>query len=327
MTTPKPVRPPQVTVAGWLVIAGSAVVVLLVLDQIAKLHSLDTRDAVEDYLSRPPGDQLGLSTQEALTALRVVLTVTGVAAAAAAVLGWYALQRSTGARLALSVLAVPLFLSGFSFGGFVGGGVLPAMVTAAIVMLWLQPARDWFRGISWVAPRPTPPVSRPPSRDPLLDLPPPSTPPLYPAPYAGPSAGPSAAAAPERPASVRWACVIVWVVTAATGLLFAASLVQLLVFPDDVLGEMRRDYPSLTASDADLTRLSAVVCAVAIVWSLAGAALAVLVWRRVAWAAAALTVSAVLACLALVPVPASVATVVLLQRSEARAWLRAPVRR
>src|SRR3954465_2917227 len=134
MAEPKPVRPPQVTVAGWLVMAGSAIVVLLALGQIAKLHSLDTREAVEDYLSRPPGDQLGLGVQDALTALRVVLTITGVAAAAAAVLGWDALQRSSRARAAPSVLAVPLFLSGLSFDSFVGGGVLPAMVTAAIVM-------------------------------------------------------------------------------------------------------------------------------------------------------------------------------------------------
>jgi len=298
-------------------------VVLLALDQVAKLHSLDTREAVQDYLSRPPGDELGLGVRGALTALRVVLTVTGVAAAATAVLGWYALQRSTGARLALSVLAVPLFLSGFSFGTFVGGGVLPAMVTAAIVMLWLQPARDWYRGVSWVAPRPPAPLPRPSGRDPLLDLPPPTAPPLYPAPHADRAAG----AAPGRPASVRWACVVVWVVTAATLLLFAVSLVQILVFPDDVLAEVRRDYPGVTASDAYVTRVCVIVCVVAMAWSVAGAALALLVWRRVAWASVALTVSAVLACLTLLPVPASVVTVLLLQRPDARAWLGASVRR
>jgi hypothetical protein len=142
MSEPKPVRPPQTTVAGWLVVGGSVVVVVMALGQGAELHSLDTRDAVEEYLSGPPGDQLGLGVQGMLTLLRVVWTVTAVSAAAAAVLGWYALRRSRGARLALSVLAVPLFLTSFFFVGLPGASALPAMVTAAVVMLWLQPSRD-----------------------------------------------------------------------------------------------------------------------------------------------------------------------------------------
>jgi hypothetical protein len=56
MSEPKPVRPPQVTVAGWLIMGGSVVVVLIALGQGALLHSLDTRDAVEEYLAQPPGD-------------------------------------------------------------------------------------------------------------------------------------------------------------------------------------------------------------------------------------------------------------------------------
>ena len=93
MSEPKSVRPPQATVAGWLVVGGSVVVVLMALGQGAVLHSLDTQEAVEDYLSRPPGDQLGLGVQGMLTLLQVVWTVAAVSAAAAAVLGWYALHR------------------------------------------------------------------------------------------------------------------------------------------------------------------------------------------------------------------------------------------
>ncbi len=105
MSEPKSVRPPQATVAGWLIVGGSVVVVLMALGQGAVLRSLDTREAVEDYLSRPPGDQLGLGVQGMLTLLRVVWTVTAVSGAAAAVLGWYVLQplqgraaRAVGAR-------------------------------------------------------------------------------------------------------------------------------------------------------------------------------------------------------------------------------------
>jgi hypothetical protein len=316
-------------VAGWLVVAGSAVVVLMVLDQVAKLHSLDTREAVEKYLARPPGDQLGLGVQDAITALRVVLTVTGVAAAASAVLGWYALHRSRGARVALSVLAVPLFVSGFTFGGFVGGGVLPAMVSAAVLMLWLQPARDWFAGVVRAAPvappRPTPPPPGPSGRDPLLDLPPPTAPPLHPTPYAAaPVAPPVAppAAAGERPGALVWACVVTWVSTTTAVTLLAAWLIGFLVEPHAYLDDLRRQNPDLALSDADLRTLVLVFCAVFIVWSVVAAALALLVWRRVRWASVALVASAGLACLTLVPIIACVAAGVLLLRPDTRAWLR-----
>jgi hypothetical protein len=222
MSEPKSVRPPQATVAGWLVVGGSVVVVLMALGQGAVLHSLDTQDAVEEYLSSPPGDQLGLGVQGMLTLLRVVWTVTAVSAAATAILGWYALHRSKGARLALSALAVPLFITSFFFVGLPGASAFPAMVTAAIVMLWFQPSRDWYDGITRVAPAPPPPLPAPPTaptgRDPLLDLPPPTAPPLHPTPYAtqplqdspvnGTVNGTVNGAVTTRPASVTWACVL-----------------------------------------------------------------------------------------------------------------------
>ena len=76
------------------------------------------------------------------------------------------------------------------------------MVVAAIVMLWFQPARDWFDGVSPAgagagALPPTPSTAG--RRDPLLDLPPPTAPPLHPTPYA---AGP-AAPARSRPGRGR----------------------------------------------------------------------------------------------------------------------------
>ena len=69
-------------------------------------------------------------------------------------------------------------------------------------------------------------------------------------------------------------------------------------------------------------------------WSAAAATLAVLVWRRVGWAAWALAVSAGLAgalCLAtvigslafVVPLAVCAAALALLLRPESRAWLRA----
>jgi len=341
MSEPKPVRPPQTTVAGWLVVGGSVVVVVMALGQGAELHSLDTRDAVEEYLSGPPGDQLGLGVQGMLTLLRVVWTVTAVSAAAAAVLGWYALRRSRGARLALSVLAVPLFLTSFFFVGLPGASALPAMVTAAVVMLWLQPSRDWYDGITRAAPAPPPPLPTPPTaptgRDPLLDLPPPVAPPLHPTPYAARASG-SATPAERRPASVTWACVLAWLSTAAVFGLLGLVLVVMVASPDALLEAAHRENPELAnqgMTDAELRTSTYVACALAMAWSAAAAALALLAWRRVRWAAMGLAVSAGLASLLclisvvgslvvmLVPLAACAVTLALLLRPESTAWFRA----
>jgi hypothetical protein len=347
MSEPKaPVRPPQAGVAGWLVVGGSVVVVLTALSQGAALHSLDTQEAVEDYLSRPPGDQLGLGVQGMLTLLRVVWTVAAVAGAASAVLGWYALQRSKGARLALSVLAVPLFVSSFVFVGSSGASIFPAMVAAAVVMLWLQPSRDWYDGITRQAPaRPAPlplppPSAAPTGRDPLLDLPPPTAPPLHPTPYAqgpGPvgTSGPSGTS-PGRPASVTWACVLAWLSTAAVFGLLGLVLVVMLASPEALLDAAHRnpDLDSQGMTDADLKTTTYVACAVVMAWSAAAAVLAVLTWRRVGWAATGLAVSAGLASLLcllsvvgalvvmLLPLAACAVTVGLLLRPESLAWFR-----
>ena len=341
MSEPKVVRPSQATVAGWLVVGGSVVVVLMALGQGAVLHSLDTQEAVEEYLASPPGDQLGLGVQGMLTLLRIVWTVTAVSAAAAGVLGWYALHRSKGARLALSVLAVPLFATSFFFIGLPGASAIPAMVTAAIVMLWFQPARDWYDGIARAAPEPPPPLPPPPTaptgRDPLLDLPPPTAPPLHPTPYAAVLSG-SVVQPARRPASVTWACVLAWLSTAAVFGMLGLVLIVMLASPDALIEAAHRENPDLASqglTDAELKTSTYVACAVVMAWSAAAAALALLAWRRVRWAATGLGVSAGLASLLclisvvgalvvmLVPLAACAATVALLLRPESLAWFRA----
>ena len=340
MSEPKPpARPPQVAVAGWLIVGGSVVVVLTALGQGAALHSLDTREAVVDYLSRPPGDQFGLGVEGMLTLLRVVWTVAAVVGAASAVLGWFALQRSTGARLALSLLAVPLFVTSFLFVGTSGASVFPAMVTAAIVMLWFQPARDWFDGVTRAAPSPPPRAPVPPiatGRDPLLDLPPPTAPPLHPTPYA--AGKPVSVAAPgRRPSAVTWACVLTWSFTVPAVFLFAATIVAMVADPQQLVDELFRQNPDLAdqgLSEATVRGVLYATSAGILAWSAAAIGVAVLAWRRVGWAAAVLRVSAgVAAALCVVgvvsslvfavPLAACAATLALLLRPESRAWLRA----
>jgi hypothetical protein len=341
MSEPKPARPAQVTLAGWLVVAGSVLVVLLAFSQVATLRSLETREAVEEYLSTPPGDSLGLGVQGLLNLLKIASMVAAASAAASAILGWQALQRSRGARVALSFLAGPLFISGIFSGGVTGGGVVPAMVTAAIVMLWFQPARDWFDGIVRTpppaAPAPLPPAPREPvGRDPLLDLPPPTAPPLHPTPYAErPAArGPAVASAP-RPPAVTGACLLTWVFSVPALVLFASTLVALVANPQSMVDELHSQNAEAADqfSDATLRAVLYATSAGILMWSLAAILVAVLVWRRVAWASPVLMVSAggaaalcllgvVGSLLFAVPLAACAATLALLLRPEARAWFR-----
>ena len=139
--TDRPVRPRQLTVAGGFVIGGSVLLVLTIFDAITSLRSIEMRDQITQLVTSPTGEGLGLSVSEMLSAMRVGLMFAAGCAAAAAVLGVYAVQGSKAARLALSILAVPILLTAPLTGGLVG-----ALVAAAIAMLWSGQARDWFDG-------------------------------------------------------------------------------------------------------------------------------------------------------------------------------------
>ncbi|RYP86667.1 hypothetical protein EKO23_08320 [Nocardioides guangzhouensis] len=141
MSDTAPNRPPQVTMAGWVTILGSAAVVLTVFDLVANLRSIDTRERVQKALSEPPLDGTGIGLQTVLSIMHVTAMVAAGCATAAIVLGWHVLRRNKAARTALTVLAVPLFLAGLVTGGF-----MSSMVAVAVIMLWTRTARDWFDG-------------------------------------------------------------------------------------------------------------------------------------------------------------------------------------
>src|ERR1700712_1306687 len=145
--TDRSARPRQLTAAGGFVIGGSIFLVLSVFDTLTKLHSVQMHDQIQKALSSPTGSSLGFSVGQALTLMRVGVVIAPACAAAAAVLGVYVLQRNRAARVALTVLAVPILLTSPLTGGLVG-----ALVAAATLMLWSGPARDWFAG------RPGPPA-------------------------------------------------------------------------------------------------------------------------------------------------------------------------
>ena len=347
MTASAPPRPRQVTLAATLIICGSVLVVLTVFDRIAGLQTLETRESIEKFLAEPPGNDLGLGVQGVLDILRVFGMVAAGCATAAAILGYHVLRRNRSARLALTLLAVPLFVSGMVTGGF-----LSSVVAAAAVMLWFQPSRDWFNGVVREE-RPTPASARATGSGLPDGDAGPVPPPRVPEPRAFPGFGtpPDPSAAPDeplpwgaapatdptsRPPAVLWASVLTWVCTALAVLVMASSIAVLVADPAFVFDELRRQNPELAeqgVSEQALTNATYVLGGVVILWSLAAALLAALVFRRVRWARTPLVVSAAVSAglllvgsvvqpLLALPLAACVVVLALLNRPDVRAWFR-----
>ncbi|WP_107773671.1 hypothetical protein [Nocardioides sediminis] len=278
-------RPRQTTFAGGMIVLGSVFLLLTVWESITGLRGIESRESVEEFVSEPPGSDLGLTVEGTLQILRAVATVAGVCAAVAAVLGVYALRGHRPARIGLSVLAVPLFLS-----GIVAGGFMSSIVAVAIALLWVSPSREWFRGDP--IPDRTPPEA---PRPPVWPPPPPhegssdssdsstgSTaggsgsaggPPVSGSlPAAGPQAGsgaqagwtgpqtatpdrpaqhgtwpslPSTPAPDRRPEGVTLAFVLTLVSAGLVLLLTGVSVVVMAVSPDLMWEEVQRQQPDL----------------------------------------------------------------------------------
>lgn len=375
-------RPGQATFAGWLIIGGSVVLVVSAWQRIAGLRTLEAQEELRRVLADEPMSGLGLSVDELSETIRVLSMVSAGAATAAVILGFYALRRSTQARLALSLLA-PLVL----VGGFATAGFFAPLVVAGVTMLWLRPTRDWFAGRPWTvepagssaardrASRPDPFQVRPPEQagDPPApprgqqpgqqpaqppaepgqpgaqpgEAPAPWTPPTPPPGGPGPAATPYGArphpfhahAAPSgrRPGALVWACALVW---AGSGLVAVGMLLTALVLAvarDQLITELERQQDGslsdLGITEQDLVLATYVTTAVVVVWCAVAIVLAVLAFRRVGWARAALAIStsmagvtmllfAIVNPLLVVLVAAAGATTWLLLRPEVAAWFR-----
>ncbi len=72
-----PHRPRQVTLAGWMIMVGSAVVVFSAFERVSGLRSIESQEAVADFLSEPPGDGLGLSVDQVLDLIQLLSLVAG----------------------------------------------------------------------------------------------------------------------------------------------------------------------------------------------------------------------------------------------------------
>lgn len=134
-------RPVQVTFGGWVILLGSVFALVSVYETVAGLRSIDTREGIVKALDEPPLDGMGLDLQQVLDFMHGTALVAGACAAAMAILGGYVLRRNRAARLGVTLLAVPMFLS-----GMVAGGFATSLVAVAAGLLWTAPARDWFDG-------------------------------------------------------------------------------------------------------------------------------------------------------------------------------------
>ena len=267
-------RPRQTSFALWLVIISGVVAVLTAYEAMAGLHSLATREMLQDMLDEPAWSGTGVSVQTARELLRGSALITGAGGVAALILAAYCFKGDRTHRLVLTLIAVPVAVAGFIVGGFDDG----AAVSAA--MLWLQPSRAWFNGdpIPEPAPRATREEEQPPAQS-------------WAAPDPGTLLAPPGPGARERqqrpPLTVVRAALLTAVFALGTGLVLAVIAVMLLVSPDTLMDETRRQDPDLfrqgLSQDQMVAALLVLIGGMA-VWSALAVGLAVLVVRGRDWA-------------------------------------------
>jgi hypothetical protein len=350
-----------VTIASGIVIVGSLFVVAQMWDRIAGLHSLDTRTTLASYLAGSRLGDEGVDLAQLTEIVRIAAMAAAGCATATLILGWQVTRRSKAARLALSVLAGALVVTGLVSDWFVesvAGTFWACGVGAAVVTLWLGPARLWFSDKpmptlekrehvfpgSPPAGPPAPPrydAPAPPStQQPPTQQPPPMqqawpptawTPPTasaYDAPRRPPALG-------HRPPALLWACIVTWCCTGFALVILAISILTLAQDSQPVLDEAYRQNPQLSEqgfSHHELLVMLYVVIGLVLAGSAAAAIFAALLYRGRRWAYYALLAATALSALffllsalgsviGLLPLAASVGTIVCLVRPEVRAWV------
>src|SRR4051794_7778302 len=359
-------RPRQLTLAGWFVVVASVMLVITVYSTIAGLNSVDTRDRVSEWLSTPTGEGLGLTVTDALSGLRVALMVTGLCAAASAVLGVFVLQRHRGARMALSVVVVPILVANLMTAPLTGG-LLGALIAAATVVLWTGPARDWFAGrpvrqpavserreppqVPATPPAPTEPPatsvdlstqqpSRVPAATPGFGERPAHQSALPPEQWAAPTGPPIGWQEPAPtfavPGFVKAACVLTWAFSGLVAMVYVVMLFVLVVAKDEIVDYVT-GLPEWQQSNIQPDLLMPVLwlgSLMFLAWSVGALVLAWFTWRRHNWARYLLAASAGAAFLAglfafpvsLLHLLACAVTIAGLFTARARAWFAMPTR-
>ena len=310
--------------AVTMAVIGGLVLVLGLFDTLGRLRTPSARESVDEFLGQPPGNTLGFDTAQVIEMLRGLTFVSGALAAMGLVFAIYIMQRHRGARIGFTVVAALLVLT------IPVAGLMPFFFAVAALLLWSQPARDWYVGRAPVAAaagggRAAPLMSHaaePPGSDqtnPQPSQPQPGYPPPYGQqapygqdPYGQPYPGQqvqygypvqgsqqSGRDPEKRPLTVTLAAILTWVGAGCTALLMLAFMLILGSGGDSFVEEFdkaaRESDVSLT-SDQILT-VGWVIAATLLLWSLISMVVAIFAVRRSNGARWTLVVSAIMAAL------------------------------
>lgn len=294
-------RPPQTTMASWMVIVASGLMVANMYSYISALTTLEERERVTELLKEQPFVDLGLDVQQALNMFHILAVVAGGLAAVTLVLGVFALRRHKGAHIGLAVAALPMLLLGSAISS---GGFSAVIVSAASVMLWLQPSRDWFAGIAMAKPQPR---EQPIAMGPGTDV---GTPPTQPNNGSSASSGRHVAgqaqASAKRPQAVTFASLLAMM----CGVLALGAAIALLVIPDGqqskALSEIEEQNPGLREQITDLgynfdTFVLGTIAAFLALIGLLGLIAGLLLWLGHTWIRLPMVVGAVTVAVLCIP--------------------------
>lgn len=315
-------RPGHATLAGSIIVGCSVIVVLSAWERISTLRTIESQEALQRTLADPPMSGLGLTIDGYTDLLQTLCVIGAAAATAAAILGVQVFKRSTSARLVLTGLSPVLLVGGLAAGDFFG-----PMVVTGIVLLWLQPTRDWYAGRPWAQAHEQRRAER------LADLRPPKTPTVPPATAETPSqhasgtdgaspappspapSGPAPAgpvfgepvpqyARPDgvrrsRPQALVAACSLTWLTSTLVLLGIGLTAAFLPSQSDELLAEVTREEPRMVEL-YDVTENSLLIAlylmlVVFAIWAVAAIVLAWLAYIGQNWARITLVVSAITA--------------------------------
>ncbi len=353
MSQPTAQRPPQVTLASGIIMFASIVVVISAWERVSTIGSLETQQAISDFLAEPRFASLGLDADSTAQLLRISSLIAAGSACATAILGWYVRKPDRSARLGLTLFSVPVFVAGFPAGGLAG-----SFVAAGAAMLWLVPAREWFATGKWTPPAPArdkgtarrttlgqltgraPQSGQGPHATSGSSTPPPATRPFGEHRPAAPQPPP----APwqhqqlhERP-SAMIAAFVITVVTAGGLLALSLLWVAIAGLSPEFLRSVLEQQPGMFDDGVTFQQVRETVFAYAsgfILWCTVALVLAGFAMARREWARRGLMVIAAFSAggciffasstlLVVIPAAAAVATVVCLRRIEVREWFSPP---
>jgi hypothetical protein len=126
--------------AGIMSVVGSLLLVISLFDTLGRLRTPETRESVAEFLATPPGSGLGIDVAQAVDLMRALALASGALAAMALVFAIFVLQRHVPARIGFTVVAGLLLLT------VPVAGLMPLLLAFAALLMWSQPARDWYAG-------------------------------------------------------------------------------------------------------------------------------------------------------------------------------------